>query len=544
MPESLLTKRLHISGLTPSITPGDLERRLSSFGTVKAMDGFGARDALGDPRKFAYVTMEIGAKELAKCLNVLSGSTWKGTKLRIGDAKPDFRERIAHINSLPPRPVRSTRTRARNHGYPSPSLPLTPLSVTAATSTPGWVTTPSGRIVRPMRMRPERPLGLTLNALSASKGKDAKGTAGKVKKRVKPAPVRARRRKIDPTKWDSVYLKGVFLESVSVSPTTGDVPKVSGGEEDEVLTNADDTEEEEEEEENTSDQGHSTKAPVPTSHEAVDTNDIRHESTAALALLGDMFGDEGDWGGSESVDGMEGLDDGEAREKGTRADEEGDFEERPTADAVRASGKNRLDEEVGKRTRDGDIEMAEPDPVTSTDTSTSRPAQSTLQTNLKALFAPREEEASFSLLGHLDLDIELGDDILGIGIPTPGTSSQEAAHPYQPTLAAPEAVHVSTTTSTSRFHSGVTLDPSLPLLFPLPESLPYPYPSSSEPSSLSKNRKHVVPNTFARLPEDTSDSIREQWEKDKTELTHEWKKAWREARGGKRGRGGGGATDE
>ena len=120
MSEPLLTKRLHISGLTPSITPADLERRLSSFGKVKAMDGFGARDAIGDPRKFGYVTMEIGAKELAKCesrfllhvpilldaleqdsysseigLNVLSGSTWKGAKLRIGDAKPDFRERCA-----------------------------------------------------------------------------------------------------------------------------------------------------------------------------------------------------------------------------------------------------------------------------------------------------------------------------------------------------------------------------------------------------------------------------------------------------------------
>lgn len=26
-------------------------------------------------------------------MNVLSGSTWKGAKLRIGEAKPDFQER-------------------------------------------------------------------------------------------------------------------------------------------------------------------------------------------------------------------------------------------------------------------------------------------------------------------------------------------------------------------------------------------------------------------------------------------------------------------
>lgn len=75
MSEPLLTKRLHISGLTPSITPADLERRLSLFGKVVVMDGFGARDALGDPRKFGFVTMEIGKKELAKCESYLFCST-------------------------------------------------------------------------------------------------------------------------------------------------------------------------------------------------------------------------------------------------------------------------------------------------------------------------------------------------------------------------------------------------------------------------------------------------------------------------------------
>jgi hypothetical protein len=30
-------------------------------------------------------------------VNVLSGTVWKGAKLRIGDAKPDFRERCVFI---------------------------------------------------------------------------------------------------------------------------------------------------------------------------------------------------------------------------------------------------------------------------------------------------------------------------------------------------------------------------------------------------------------------------------------------------------------
>ena len=66
MDESI-TKRIHISGLTPAITAKDLSDRLASFGTVKAIDGFGALDALGQPRKFAYATLETTKGKLARC---------------------------------------------------------------------------------------------------------------------------------------------------------------------------------------------------------------------------------------------------------------------------------------------------------------------------------------------------------------------------------------------------------------------------------------------------------------------------------------------
>jgi hypothetical protein len=63
-----ITKRLIISGLTPSITADDISRRLTTFGTVKATDGFGLTDGLGQPRKFGYVTLETTTGKLAKCM--------------------------------------------------------------------------------------------------------------------------------------------------------------------------------------------------------------------------------------------------------------------------------------------------------------------------------------------------------------------------------------------------------------------------------------------------------------------------------------------
>jgi len=112
--EPTVIKRLHISGLTSSISQQDLFQRLSTFANVRSIDGLGTLNAVGQPRKFAYATVEATPAKLSKCLfpvlilrfteayylpgfSALSGSIWKGTKLRIGEAKPDFRERCAAV---------------------------------------------------------------------------------------------------------------------------------------------------------------------------------------------------------------------------------------------------------------------------------------------------------------------------------------------------------------------------------------------------------------------------------------------------------------
>ncbi|KAI5993686.1 hypothetical protein EDC04DRAFT_2983874 [Pisolithus marmoratus] len=343
----LVTKRLHISST-------NIHRRLSTFGSVKSLDGFGKLDALGDPRPFAYATLEGKEKDLARCMNVLSGSTWKGTKLRIGEAKPDYRQRIDYLNSLSPPLPRATRSKRHQLVVASPVLD-TPLSCDDAVKAPGWAMLPSGRIIRPMRMRPERPLELmhAMGGVQRTRGQsDEKG-----KKRKVP-PLRARRRTIDPTKWDSTYLTGPLLEMV-VDAGTGGGERMNG----------------------------------------VSRVSINLER----------------WNNGEDIQ-ME--------------------DTHPTTAHLPATANDR----------------------TATPDTDAAPTAVPMKTKLKDLFAPTEDKPSFSLLSHLDLDLELQDDVLG-------ASSVSA-------IALP-STHVPVKAPGHEWDRGITPDSTHPLLFPLVESSPY-----------------------------------------------------------------------
>jgi hypothetical protein len=92
-----------------------------------------------------------------------------------------------------------------------------------AASKAGWTVTPLGRILRPVKIRPERPLPRPTE-IRAKKRVDGEK---KVKKRVKDPDRRARRRTIDMTRWGSVHLKGVFLDADIVAAAGDGVSNVS-----------------------------------------------------------------------------------------------------------------------------------------------------------------------------------------------------------------------------------------------------------------------------------------------------------------------------
>ncbi|KAH7923702.1 hypothetical protein BV22DRAFT_1196524 [Leucogyrophana mollusca] len=535
-------KRLHVSGLTPAISPDDLSRRLSGFGTVKVLDGFGKLDGLGQPRKYGYVTLETTKGQLAKCLNVLSGSTWKGTKLRIGEAKPDFRERLdlerAKAEAEPPK-----KKRRREQGVHAADMsPVTPEDVNGRG---GWRVTPMGRMVRPLRMRPERPLE---PQIAVARGAKKAGPNGKEKKkRVKAPAVRARRRTIDPTKWDSVHLKGMFLdaegvviareepkEEAQVDGVSSEDENSSSGESDAPMTAMDHVPED------AFDKPHQlANEPVTQPQPAILTTgamskplpqlqsmltpapvDIARENEEALGLLRSLFGSrEDDWAGRESI--------------GSDIDEEEllrqDYTKRPYADDEMQIEEVPL-EVHRKQTSWPDVEDELPDAA---QVPSPPPTIPTQMTKLKDLFAPREEEAGFSLLGHLDLDLELDDDIaIPISSRTQTVTTDELSAP--PTL--PE----------------VLVPPSYADQFTFDSSLPFFFPFSTEfRDSLRPRDKGRIKDLFDVAKEkgwdwrdagfyrtETEDEIRQRWEGSKLELTREWKRRHREAGKSRRRRGG------
>jgi hypothetical protein len=368
--------------------------------------------------------------------------------LRIGEAKLDYSERLAKEREKALENEGNSKKKKRRLPRGVQGVHASDMSlVTKLKLRPGWRTTPLGRLIRPMRMRPFRPLG-----------KPPASSRPERKKTTKAQLVRTRRRKLDPEEWGSQYLSGIMLETgrgailperhervVSDDETFRDIPLSVGAPASSIVSipsspspspspslrlKADNHEDEEEE-----------ALLVPETSTKVargGDGNIVQEAARSMALLNSLFGnnaDECDWGGTESLSDVEMLE-GETKlttspdndvteieyvpreKKGTVSRR--DLDE-PSSPSSTPSAPTAEEEEAAKRT----VEEAVLPTVTN-------------KTTLKDMFAPRSEDglwfdhsdrfsitekflsAGFSLLGALDIDLELElEEDLHISAPLP-----------------------------------------------------------------------------------------------------------------------------
>ncbi|KAF8585283.1 hypothetical protein K439DRAFT_1660344 [Ramaria rubella] len=490
---STVKKRLHVSGLTPAITADDINARLRGFGQVHALDGFGATNAIGEwlsnlhsnvvshfvtgePRKFAYVTLEATEANLSRCVNVLSGTTWKGTKLRIGDAKPDYAQRLEAERKRDAETEKeplSKRRRLPRGVQGLHAADMSTIDTKNVTSHPGWHKTSLSHLIRPMKMRPLRPLPDT------STGQK---TNGPKKRRKKPSsfdvPTRARVKMIDPRLYGAVHLRGDLLEAVVIDPLPQmKLPKMPRSPS--MLSNSSDTPPP-----STSQIKDVLKGSVsvmktkPLTALGIDEDlvlpDLEREKARDLDLLTTMFDDDtSDWGGKESIN-------------------EEDAAAFPMG-------------EIDAMSPEVDISAAPEDKPESEPEKSPTPQKKKVS-SLKDMFKPREEEAGFSVLaglGDLEFDFDF-DPAFEMDIATPIVPV--------PTL------HTTVPNETPVQQGYLTLDSSLPFFFPQPGN-----PRAKDLFSLARTEGWE----FGRTGD--SDAIRKRWDETKGALTRDWKKRARDA---------------
>ncbi|CAE6520743.1 unnamed protein product [Rhizoctonia solani] len=527
------TTRLHISGLTPSISASDLKQRFSTFGDVRDVDGVGKLDGVGRPRKFAYLTLETTQPKLSRCMNLLSGSTWKGAKLRIGEAKPDYKARHEReVNPPPPtpRPKLSAEARRRARlkfrlrarrllrGTQGKQLKdMSIITLDTVSKHKGWRRTPLNHLVRPMRMRPLRPLPCLRSKQLPSKIKLKK----KLDKR-KFKLTRARCTVIDPVRYGAVHLKEgdgllgaevvafgrdeeeqvvvdlireqVVIEAPDQKPsrsptTTPSIPStiVSQRAPVSAIPNP----------------GHNHSSPALQHQE--EPLSLVHEKSSTLALLGGMFG-ESEWGGRESVSGDE-METTEVEGEGEAA-----YEVVPRiADELEnnAEAEENDKEEIEEITMGNPIERE--DEIDNEQDETHSPIK---HSSLKDMFKPQEQSTGFSL----GLDIELDPDAESF---LPASIS---VLPLSEPALAPASIVTEKRAHTIQF----TPDSNVPLFFPGGKNDVF----------------RVIAEKGWEWPHPgTSEEIRAKWDENKAELTREYTRRHREAVK-KRKRGGGTKGDD
>ncbi|KAG8742015.1 hypothetical protein FRC10_002091 [Ceratobasidium sp. 414] len=536
------TTRLHISGLTPSITQNDLKQRFATFGEVREVDGVGNLDGLGQPRKFAYVTLESTQAKLARCMNLLSGSTWKGAKLRIGEAKPDYRTRHELKTNPPPPATRpkldaaalkrarlKRRLRARRlvpgvQGREAKDMSLVTLENVDGRR--GWRRTPLNHLIRPLRMRPLHPIPLPPRRHQLKSKPKSKTKLGAKKKMFKLT--RARCTVIDPARYGAVHVsagKGGLGDQLfvgGISSEIGAEEKPGQREVDMVEVSSTISSGE------STDNGEAEIVPIqmPSSPPVLPPRNpappiskllapsasrttlpeisLAKEKADTLALLGGLFsGDK--WGGRESVSG----DEVEVQDAEGGAEEMG-YEIVPeeggggSAAADHEEGTEGLGDEG--RIDETPPDMDEQDDNTSGEdeghSEAERLAPEIQHKVLKDMFKPQEEIGGFSF----GLDIELDPDAESF-LP----ASIQPQHQPPITTSTPVAIQP---TAAQAHTIQYTPDPHAMMFFP----------------GGKRDVFSVIAEKGWRWEHPgTPDEVRAKWEQNKAELTREYTRRHREA---------------
>ena len=95
---------MFVGGLAPEVQVHELRAKFESFGRVREVeillekfDNDNERTRLC--RGFAFVNLEARTSDVERCISTLNHCTWKGRRITVAFAKPNFKDRAMAINN-------------------------------------------------------------------------------------------------------------------------------------------------------------------------------------------------------------------------------------------------------------------------------------------------------------------------------------------------------------------------------------------------------------------------------------------------------------
>lgn len=225
-------KRVHISGLNPEqCSVQDLHDRFKSF-QLQVQEVYNwppSKDGVGNVQNWCFVTLQGETGKIKRATEVLNGTIWKGSKLRIGTAKKEkWKQESTKVEEVADLDKEKKEKKRKSKRLESETVdqPVTSkqveeglwvseiqaccktLVLICVTLLQGWKKTPAGHLLRPLHLRPSHPLSLpSIERKDAEKKEKRKRKAGSAR-----SLTRAKRVTIDPSRYGAVHMAGPILD--------------------------------------------------------------------------------------------------------------------------------------------------------------------------------------------------------------------------------------------------------------------------------------------------------------------------------------------
>ena len=145
-----MLRKIYVGGLPDEISESNLSERFGNFGKINSIEI--ARSAL-EPhncRGFAHINIEIDSHSWDRLRSTFNGSLWKGKKIRIEEALPDYKSKLLLEKEVPHQESRTKKHPLCRHARNMSVITEDNLNERMAK---GWIRGKYGRPVAVLRMR-------------------------------------------------------------------------------------------------------------------------------------------------------------------------------------------------------------------------------------------------------------------------------------------------------------------------------------------------------------------------------------------------------